>query len=262
MSAPGDRELQQEARRIFRLLDGPGAHLRRTDDGKFRLVCRGEREQNRSLAVSAATVDEFVRCAWLTAVGRERYVLSETGAGWYRRLMAVENPYLEQHQLRTRTTMADKRGVEQVVTINEAESPLQRMRKRKLIDAAQFEAGEKLRRDFTLAQLMPRLGVDLTAPVALGRRGKIAEHEFSETVLAAKQRFARAMHAAGPGLSDLLFDVCCHLRGLEEAERAKGWPHRSARVVLAIGLERLVGHYGLRVRGTAGMRNWSMAEEV
>jgi hypothetical protein len=29
------------------------------------------------------------------------------------------------------------------------------------------------------------------------------------------------MRAVGPGLSDLLFDVCCHLRGLEEAEEAK-----------------------------------------
>jgi hypothetical protein len=156
--------------------------------------------------------------------------------------------------------VTDAGGVAQLVTVNEAESPLQRMRKRHLIDAAQFEAGEKLRRDFTLAQLMPRLGVDLTAPV--GRRGKVAERALNDTVIAAKQRFARAMRAAGPGLSDLLFDICCHLRGLEEAERAKGWPHRSARVVLALALERLVEHYGLRVAGTAGMRSWSMAEEV
>src|SRR5262249_28985541 len=148
-------------------------------------------------------------------------------------------------QLRTRTLAIDARGVEQVITINEAESPLRRMRKRGQIDAAQFEAGEKLRRDFTLAQLMPRLGVDLTAPVVLGRRGKTAERQLNDTVLAAKQRFSKAMRAAGPGLADLLFDVCCHLRGLEEAERAKGWPNRSARVVLTIGLERLVDHYGL-----------------
>jgi hypothetical protein len=253
-------ELLREARRIFRLLDSPGAHLRRAANGDFQLVCRGAREPNRGMTVAAATVDAFVGRTWLSAVDSERYVLSEAGAGWYRRAMAVENPYLEQHQLRTRALVTDGRGVEQLVTINEAESPLQRMRKRNLIDAAQFDAGEKLRRDFTVAQLMPRLGVDLSAPV--GRRGKVAAREFSDAVLAAKQRFARAMRAAGPGLSDLLFDVCCHLRGLEEAERAKGWPHRSARVVLAIGLERLAAHYGLRVRGTAGMRSWSMAEEI
>ena len=67
--------------------------------------------------------------------------------------------------------------------------------------------------------------------------------------------------AVGPGLSDLLFDVCCHLRGLEDAERAKGWPGRSGRVVLAIALDRLADHYGLRVRGTAKLRGWQMEEE-
>ncbi|HUO88122.1 MAG TPA: DUF6456 domain-containing protein [Rhizomicrobium sp.] len=256
MTALGEGEVQREARRIFRKLDDPGAHLRRIEGGAFRIVCHGEREQSRSATASQAVVDAFVTLGWLSAVGSERYVLSEAGAGWYRRLMAVENPFLEQHQLRNQRLVTDANGVEQLVTINEAESPLSRMRKRKQIDAAQFEAGEKLRRDFTLAQLMPRLGVDLTAPVVLGRRGKTAERMLSETVIAAKQRFARAMRAAGPGLSDLLFDICCHLRGLEEAERAKGWPHRSARVVLAIALDRLVEHYGLRVPGTAGMRGW------
>jgi hypothetical protein len=79
-------------------------------------------------------------------------------------------------------------------------------------------------------------------------------------VLAAKQRFSAAMRAAGPGLNDLLFDVCCHLRGLGEAERAKRWPARSAKVVLAIALDRLAEHYGLRVRGRARVRAWQMAE--
>src|SRR5262249_32294818 len=101
--------------------------------------------------------------------------------------------------------------------------------------------------------------VDLEAPlISHGRRAANTSAPLSETALAAKQRFAQAMSAVGPGLSDLLFDVCCHLVGLEMAERAKGWPQRSAKVVVHIALDRLALHYGLRVTGPqrARMRNW------
>ncbi|MFP4003568.1 MAG: DUF6456 domain-containing protein, partial [Alphaproteobacteria bacterium] len=50
----------------------------------------------------------------------------------------------------------------------------------------------------------------------------------------------------GPGLADALLQVCCHLKGLEEAERALGWPRRSGKLVLAIALERLAVHYGMK----------------
>ncbi len=104
-------------------------------------------------------------------------------------------------------------------------------------DAAQYDAGEKLRRDFTLAQLMPRLGnrpdAALHSPAAAASGWK---KTLSDTVIASKQRFARAMKAAGPGLSDLLFDVCCHLRGprrsgegerLAAAQRPRRARHRA-----------------------------------
>lgn len=171
-----------------------------------------------------------------------------------------QDRFAAQHQrlVRRRVTAAD--GSETVVTVNEAESPLGRLRQRKFIDAVQFDAGERLRRDFTLGAIAPRMGMDLTAPILRNARGQKSQTPLSDTVLGAKQRFAAAMRAAGPGLSDLLFDVCCHLRGLEEAERAKGWPVRSAKVVLAIGLDRLADHYGLRVRGRARMRGWQMDE--
>jgi hypothetical protein len=54
------------------------------------------------------------------------------------------------------------------VRVNLAESPLTRLKSHDLIDGTQFAAGEKLRRDFTRAQLSPRMGVDLSAPVVCG----------------------------------------------------------------------------------------------
>ena len=95
------------------------------------------------------------------------------------------------------------------------------------------------------------------------KRGVKADPALTETVLAAKQRFSRALGFAGPGLADLLIDVCCHLIGLEDAEKQKGWPRRSAKIVLQIALDRLAGHYGINpVIGTGSrLRAWAAEEE-
>ena len=171
-----------------------------------------------------------------------------------------DNAFAARHQLLAKRRMMNQEGKEILVTVNEAESPLARLRLRRSIDGTQFEAGERLRRDFTLAGLSPRLGVDLTSPLLPRARGQMMQAPLSDMVLAAKQRFSAAMRAVGPGLNDLLFDVCCHLRGLSEAERAKRWPARSGKVVLAIALDRLAEHYGLRVRGRAKLRSWRMED--
>jgi hypothetical protein len=171
-----------------------------------------------------------------------------------------EDRFAQQHQLRTRRKIMGPDGREADVTVNEAESPLARLRHRGFIDAVQFDAGERLRRDFTLARIAPRLAIDLTAPIVHNARGQSNQPPLANMVLAAKQRFTAAMRAVGPGLNDLLFDVCCHLRGLEQAERAKSWPARSAKVVLAIALDRLADHYGMRIRGRARLRAWRAEE--
>ena len=53
------------------------------------------------------------------------------------------------------------------------------------------------------------------------------------------------MEALGPGLSDIVFRICCFLEGLETAEKRLGWSARSGKVVLKIALERLAVHYGI-----------------
>lgn len=260
MSALGEGEIAREARRIFRALDAPGAHLRPAGDAAWRVASRALK--NDGPKVSADLVAAFTRNGWIARAGAaQTYVLSDAGLGWYRRAVAQNDPFAAQHQLRRRKWVKGPRGGDALVTVDENESPLARLKFRGLIDAAQFDAGEKLRADYTLAGLSPRLGIDLAAPLLTRTRGKLARHLLSDTVIAAKQRFTAAMRAVGPGLADLLFDVCCHLRGLEEAEQAKGWPGRSGRVVLNIALDRLADHYGLRVKGSAKLRGWAMEEE-
>jgi hypothetical protein len=87
---------------------------------------------------------------------------------------------------------------------------------------------------------------------------------FTEAAIAARQRVDRALATLGPEFTGLLLDVCCFLKGLEDVERERRWPPRSAKVVLQLGLDRLARHYGYAtdVRGMprAPMRNWRAPE--
>jgi hypothetical protein len=153
----------------------------------------------------------------------------------------------------------------QSVTIDESESPLAWLARRKgrdgrpLIEPVQLLAGERLRAEFTRAQLMPRITANWSAAVSDGRHGG-SPASLTEAVIAARQRVRQALDAVGPEFSGLLLDVCCFLKGLADVERERNWPTRSAKVVLQLGLDRLARHYGLhgeaRGRGRADVRTW------
>jgi hypothetical protein len=136
------------------------------------------------------------------------------------------------------------------VTINAAESPLAWLARRagrdgrRLIEPAQFLAGERLRAEFTRAQLMPRITANWDAAVADRHRAP-SEINATDTVIGARQCVRHALDAAGPEFAGLLVDVCCFLKPLSQVETERGWPLRSAKVVLLLGLDRLARHYGL-----------------
>jgi hypothetical protein len=147
-------------------------------------------------------------------------------------------------------------------TLNPAESPLAWLRRRKdrdgaaMISAPQFDAGERLRADFWFAQMTPKVTMSWSAvsPAQRRRRSGLAfrsDTDLADTIAAARERVRRALAAVGPELSGVLIDVCCHLKGLEEAERAAGWPQRSGKVVLQLALTRLARHYGIGVPARA-----------
>ncbi len=85
--------------------------------------------------------------------------------------------------------------------------------------------------------------------------------DLTETALAARLRFERAMDAVGPEFCGLLADVCCFLKGLETVERERQWPARSAKLALRLALEALARHYGLNPtaegsKSGAKIRHW------
>jgi hypothetical protein len=138
--------------------------------------------------------------------------------------------------------------------MNESESPLAWLRRRRdkegkpLISGEQFDAGERLRRDFWFAQMTPKVTSSWDSPMSSRRERRVAPGagiELQDRVIAARERVRLALKAVGPELCGILIDVCCHLKGLEEAERSAGWPQRSGKVVLQLALTRLARHYGI-----------------
>ncbi|TGX53481.1 hypothetical protein E5A73_11635 [Sphingomonas gei] len=131
------------------------------------------------------------------------------------------------------------------VTVNLAESPLSWLRSRGHVDARQFEAGERLRTDYEIAALGPRVTMRWDASPRAPRGAAPAE-DPTLAQIGAKRRFDAAVSAAGPGLADVLWRVVCAGEGLAAAEKALGWPSRAGKLVLGIALDRLADHYRLR----------------
>ena len=117
------------------------------------------------------------------------------------------------------------------VVVDEIESPLGWLARRRgrdgrpLIEVHQLQSGERLRADFTRAQLMPRTTSNWSNPLSSARRGGGTERAdtMTETIVAARQRVHQALDAVGPEFSGLLVDVCCFLKGLEDIERERAW---------------------------------------
>lgn len=131
-------------------------------------------------------------------------------------------------------------------TVNVAESPLSWLRARGLVDARQYEAGERLRADYETASLGARVTMQWDpAPVGRSARGPSAAIDPTLAQIGAKRRFDAAVAAAGPGLQDVLWRVVCAGEGLPTAEKALGWPARAGKLVLCLALDRVATHYGL-----------------
>jgi hypothetical protein len=199
------------------------------------------------------------RTLTITEAGRahlRRLVLARTGS-------AID-PFLAQHLDLAHGEIETAEG-RTGVTIDAGESPLAWLARRKgrdgqaMIRPVQFQAGERLRADFTRAQMTPRVTSNWSSSLAQNRR-TAGNLTFSDAVVAAGQCVQQALEAVGPEFNGLLLDVCCFLKRLEDCERERHWPQRSAKIVLQLGLDRLARHYGYgaEARGAkrAPVRTW------
>jgi DNA-binding MarR family transcriptional regulator len=253
--------VDREARRILRRLCESGAVLAVASDLEKAAVIKG--------AVRTAVVDRSVAQAfalkdWIAPQTSGRvttYEITTIGRAALKRLLAHEqenrltagfaeahSPFAEQHRAWGERTIAEPgEGQPRRMRYNLAESPLAMLARRKEKDGQPFlsaelvAAGERLREDFELAQLGPRVTQNWDRFLTAGDRGNFGGNTGGEHT--ARDRVAAALRDLGPGLGDMVLRCCCFLEGLEAAEKRMGWSARSGKIVLRIALQRLKRHY-------------------
>lgn len=264
--------IEREARRILRRLCEKGAFLAVAPNMEKAVVLREvvPGKQNRIAVVDRDVAHAFALQEWIACEKAGKiacYAITAVGRAALKRLLTAErlargpqsgfaeaqSPFEAQHRcFAERTVMAADGSGEQRLRFNLAESPLSVLGRKRDKDGqaylagALIEAGERLREDFELAQMGPRVGQNWERFLTAGGRGQFnGAGDGPSGPQDARIRVAKALEALGPGLSDIVFRICCFLEGLETAEKRLGWSARSGKVVLKIALERLAAHYGI-----------------
>ena len=167
-------------------------------------------------------------------------------AAWTRRALLPEDAHGSQH----RETVALSGGA----VLNLLESPLLRLSRPQageahaFLNAAQVETGERVRQLCERAQLGPRLTMSYSpAHTATGGGRAGAAGEIGDMAADARRALGEMMRSLPPDCAGVVLDVCGFLKGLQQVESERGWPRRSAKLVLRIGLDQLARIWGIGV---------------
>jgi hypothetical protein len=262
---PDEETLRAESLRILRRMTETGAVLAIAPDMEKAVVVRDTPGGSNRTAVVARNVAQAMALKdWIAcdAPGRvSRYVITTTGRAALSEMLGEETGaapgfaeaqagFAGQHREWEHRVVGVGQAGRRRIRYNAAESPLTALARRKDRDGKPFlsfelvAAGERLREDFELAQMGPRVAQNWDRFLTGGDRGGFgADPNASRGAESARERVAAALRALGPGLGDVALRCCCYLEGLETAEKRMGWSARSGKIVLRIALQRLKGHY-------------------
>jgi hypothetical protein len=184
-------QIEYEARRVLRRLSDPKTVLAALPEGgKFGIFSSRNKWQRPVIQCNAEFVKEFEAREFLVPIARDhagglagatpRFGLSGVGRAFLRRSLAGEDGFAGQHRVMVSRSLAEDGRTRRSVMVNAAETPLGWLRNRKdgdgrpLLTEAEYEAGERLREDFTKAGLTARVTADWslapgTAPKGAGQ---------------------------------------------------------------------------------------------
>lgn len=263
--AMDETTLAREGLRILRRLVEPGAVLAIAPDMEKAVVMRefADGRAARTGVVERLVAQAFVLKDWIACRKPGRvatYEITSVGRAALRRMTDEDDraqngmaeaatPFGDQHRVWDDRVVQSEHGPRRM-RYNLAESPVALLGRRRDKDGKLFlepelvVAAERLREDFELAQMGPRVAQNWDRFLTGGDRGTArTEGGGAEGPRAARDRVAAALRDLGPGLGDMVLRCCCFLEGLEIAEKRMGWSARSGKIVLRIALQRLRRHY-------------------
>ncbi len=264
-----DATLSREGRRILRRLAEPNAVLAIAPDMEKAVVLREypDGKTARTAVVERTVAQAFALQDWIVCRKQGRvtaYEITAAGRAALKRMIDEADlsrhahaqgmaeaamPFANQHRVWDDRTITEN-GTARRLRYNLAESPIAVLGRRRDKEGAPFlepelvQAAERLREDFELAQMGPRVAQNWERFLTGGDRGAFRQDQgLAEGPRAARDRVAAALRDLGPGLGDVALRVCCFLEGIEMAEKRMGWAARSGKIVLRIALQRLRRHY-------------------
>ncbi len=255
------QNMQRAYRRLLKSLTATGAYLEATGTGEVALewVLRGAKSRS---PVSSALVRHALSTGALERQDpggtARRLGITDDGRKALRRLLCTGDAAQSQHrELAERVLKDDPASPVEHLTVNLRESPIAWLASRRdskgrpLLDIALVKAGERLRADYTFAALVPSVAKGWQTERTSSGGASTGGRELTDDVLSARERVAMVLGRLEPTLAGVAVDVCCHLKGLKTVEAERGWPARSAKVVLQIALSSLADEYGVRTTAPA-----------
>ena len=122
------------------------------------------------------------------------------------------------------------------------------------------EAARRLAGIFERARLMQRVTMAYDVARIGGRGSMTGQADLADSAAAARARLNRLAAALPKDCWSVLFDCCGLDKGLQQIEQERGWPRRSAKLVLRIGLDQAATLLGIDDQAVGpdrgGQRAW------
>lgn len=239
----------RDVERALARLMGAEAILAPAREGAgFGVFANGDRRRRPAARLSGAQVKELSASGALAPMPeRGVFVLSEAGRARVRREASAPNEqFAAQHRIIEDRAVIDADGDLQRVRGHDPNGPLKRLAA--LRDAnglpwlapQELAAALRLRGDWEVSQRGLVRGSDWSAgPQSGAARGPGGREAALAARCDASRRSAEKLDALAPALRRVVERVCLHEEGLEALERSEGWPARSGKIALKLGLAQL-----------------------
>lgn len=234
-STNGKPENAAATRRFLKVLMQTG-FAERSNEGEFAAKSAGARVGLPDKEVKALSSRGLVRIK-----GDICHPTKETGA-WLCRQLTAPNDFAGQHQ-----TLASGPGAS-LCDLNH--NPLEKLARAAgggFLEPYHLAAGTRVCQWGERAHLRQRVTMSYD-PAQIGGRRHGGGGDIADMAAEARKALARLFVDLPRDCAEVIVDVCVFEKGLQLIETERGWPRRSAKLVLRIGLEQLAERLGLSPR--------------
>ncbi len=229
-------KMRREIAFVKALLAGKSAYLSGADLFKIELC-------NRYISLSLSQVKNLASDGVISFISGKVKANSQS-KNWLKRKLADEQECFAMQHQNIKIDASAKR-------VNLNESPLSRLsvaqnKREAFLKPYHVEAGKRFALIYQRTKLQKRISMDYQQVSSMSSNKFLSsEIDISDMAIDARKQMDRALENLPADCASIIIDVCGMEKGLQLVESERGWPARSAKLVLRIGLEQLAIGFGL-----------------